>query len=321
MNNKYKRKTILLLGLLLVIAILGIYKGAVDISAKDLWLIENRPILYLRIFRIITAIVAGCGLSVAGIVLQAILKNSLAEPYILGASSGAGLGAVILMVLGVSSIYIPGGAFLGAVLSIILVYNLARQHNKINEQALILSGVIVSVALSAVIVFLISVSSKDTLHSITWWLWGSLQVYDYKLLILVSVVVFTGVLISYLFAQDLNAISIGDEEALHLGIDVEKVKKFLILVTALITAGLVSICGIIGFVGLIIPHIMRLVVGPNHKVLIPASLLSSAIFMVGCDILSRTIARPLEIPIGVITAIVGAPVFIMLLKRKHMPKA
>jgi iron complex transport system permease protein len=235
----------------------------------------------------------------------------------LGTSSGAGLGAVLAIALGVSSLYLPLMAFVGAILSVILVYNLARENNKIPEQSLILSGVIVSVALSAIIVFLISISVNQAFQGMTWWLWGSLQVYDFKLLGIVSLIVLSGVAVIYIFSQDLNAISIGEEEALHLGVDIESIKKLLILVVALVTASVVCICGIIGFVGLMIPHMMRLVVGPNHKVLIPATCLAAAIFMIICDTLSRVLVPPLEIPIGVITAILGAPAFIFLLKRRQ----
>ncbi|MDD4899485.1 MAG: iron ABC transporter permease [Candidatus Omnitrophica bacterium] len=302
--------------LLFLAAALGVLKGSVQIPLKDFLLKDSQPIVQLRILRIFLAAIAGSGLAVSGIVLQAILRNSLAEPYLLGTSSGAGLGAVIAIILGVSGIYLPLAAFLGAVLSIILVYNLARENNKIPEQSLILSGVIVSVALSAIIVFLISISGNEALHEITWWLWGSLQVFDLKLLLTVAAIVLAGIAAIFCFAQDLNAISIGEEEAMHLGVDIERVKKILILITSLITASLVCICGIIGFVGLMIPHMMRLVVGPNHKVLIPVTCLAAACFMIACDTLSRTLIPPLEIPIGVITAILGAPTFIFLLKHK-----
>ncbi len=226
------------------------------------------------------------------------------------------MGAVIAVMLGVSGLYMPPAAFIGAVISFILVYNLARQNNKVPEQSLILSGVIISVAFSAIMVFLISISANEALHGLTWWLWGNLQVFDFKLIFAVSLIVFLGVTVIYLFSQDLNAISVGEEEAIHLGIDVEQVKRILILIASLVTASLVCIAGIIGFVGLIVPHTMRLVVGPNHKKLIPATCLASAIFMVACDTLSRTLFAPLEIPIGVITAVLGAPVFMLLLKRK-----
>jgi iron complex transport system permease protein len=315
-----KNKIALLCMILLAVVLFGIIKGSVHIPFTELLSKENRPIFYLRIFRIVIAIVAGSGLAVSGIVLQAILRNSLAEPYLLGTSSGAGLGAVIAITIGISRMYLPLAAFTGALLSIILVYNLARQNNKITEQALILSGVIVSVALSAIIVFLISVSGNEALHGMTWWLWGSFQVYDPKLLGIVSAIVCSGIAVIYIFSQDLNAISVGEEEALHLGIDVEAVKKILFFLTSLVTASLVCICGIIGFVGLMIPHMMRLVVGPNHKILIPATCLAAAIFMVVCDSISRSLFPPLEIPIGVITAILGAPAFIILLKNTQKVK-
>jgi len=315
-----KKRILILLVILFLVIVLGIFKGSVETSFKDLLLKDNQPIVRLRLLRILLAIVAGSGLAVSGIVLQAILRNSLADPYLLGTSSGAGFGAVIAIILGISGVYLPLAAFLGALLSIILVYNLAKENNKIPEQSLILSGVIVSVALSAIIVFLVSISGNEALHEITWWLWGSLQVYDLKLLLIVSTVVAIGIAAIYVFAQDLNAISIGEEEAIHLGVDIELVKKILILIVSLITASLVCICGIIGFVGLMIPHMMRLVVGPNHKILIPTTCLAAAIFMIACDTLSRTIFPPLEIPIGVITAILGAPTFIFLLKRKQRIK-
>jgi len=219
--------------------------------------------------------------------------------------------------MGISWAYLPAFAFVGAIFSLILVYNLARQNGRIPEQSLILSGVVVSIALSAVIVFIISISGNEVLHGITWWLWGNLQVYDLKALIMVSGIVLIGVGVIYLFSQDLNAISIGEEEAIHLGINIVKVKRILIILASLVTASLVSICGIIGFVGLMIPHMMRLVVGPNHKVLIPATCLAAATFMVISDTLARTLFPPLEIPIGVITAAVGAPIFIILLKRSQ----
>jgi len=309
MNRRLKRRLLVLSGILAIVALCGILKGSVNIPFTQLLLKENQPIVNLRIMRILVAIVAGSGLAASGIVLQAILRNPLAEPYLLGTSSGAGLGAVIAIIIGASGLYLPLAAFIGAISSIVLVYNLARQNNKIPEQSLILSGVIISVALSAIMVFLISISSNEVLHSITWWLWGNLQVYDVGLLITAGIIVFSGIIAIYIFSQDLNAISMGEEEAIHLGIDVEATKK--------IISSVVCICGIIGFVGLMIPHMMRLVVGPNHRVLIPATCLAAAVFMVACDILARTIFPPLEIPIGVITAILGAPTFIFLLKRSQ----
>jgi len=312
---RLKRILSILLPLLSAVIILGLVKGAVNIPAADLLLKENHAIFNMRLLRILAAILAGSGLAVSGIALQAILRNSLAEPYLLGTSSGAGLTVVIAMIAGVSKIYMPLAAFIGAVASIVLVYNLAREGNRITDKSLVLAGVIISIAFSSVIVFLVSIFGNETMHEITWWLWGNLEVYDYRLMFLVSIPVISGIVAIYVFAQDLNAISIGEEDAVHLGIDAQRIKKILILITALITASLICICGIIGFVGLIVPHMMRLVVGPNHKTLIPATCLAASVFMVGCDVFSRTLFAPVEIPIGVITAIIGAPVFIILLKK------
>ena len=312
---RLKRNLLILLLLLCAATILGLLKGAVNIPAANLLLKDNQAIFNLRLLRIIAGVLVGSGLAVSGIALQAILRNPLAEPYLLGTSSGAGLAAVSAVILGVSRIYMPLAAFLGAAFSIIIVYNLARERGVIADKSLILSGVIISVAFSSLIVFLVSLFGNEAMHEMNWWLWGSLQVYDYKLLILVAFPVILGICVIYLFAQDLNAISIGEEEAVHLGIDTQNIKKILILITALITASLICICGIIGFVGLIVPHMMRLIVGPNHKILIPTTCLAASVFIILCDLLSRTLFSPIEIPIGVITAIIGAPVFIILLKK------
>ncbi|NQT46947.1 MAG: iron ABC transporter permease [Candidatus Omnitrophica bacterium] len=311
-------KKILFLFLILIASIsFGICKGSADIPLARLFLQANRQILYLRSARILLAILAGAGLSVCGTTLQAILRNPLAEPYLLGTSSGAGLGAVLAIILGISGIYLPFAAFAGALLSMVIVYNLAKDNKKVPVQSLILSGVIVAIALSGIIVFLISISADEALHGMMWWLLGSLQVYQLNLLFIVGGIVLFGVISIAVLSQDLNAISLGEEEAVHLGIDIEKIKKILFVITALMTGAIVSVSGMIGFVGLIIPHMMRSIVGPNHKVLLPAACLGGAAFLVLCDTISRTIFVPVEIPIGVITSLVGAPIFMVLLKRRQ----
>ncbi|MDP2923806.1 MAG: iron ABC transporter permease [Candidatus Omnitrophota bacterium] len=315
MSTYLRKRLLLLFFALLIVIILALINGAVSLPINKLLLKENQVILNLRFLRILTAILVGSGLGVCGIALQAILRNPLAEPYLLGTSSGASLGAVIAVISGISRIYMPLAAFIGAIASIILVYTLAKEGNRISDKSLILSGVIVSIAFSSIVVFLVSISGEKAMHEIIWWLWGSLEVYDWRLIALVSLPVLLGIAIIFIFSQDLNAISIGEEEAMHLGINTQNMKKILIVITALITASLICICGIIGFVGLIIPHMMRIIVGPNHKVLIPTSCLAASIFMVICDMFSRTLFTPVEIPIGVITAIIGAPVFIILLKK------
>lgn len=318
MPNKSYKKHFILLSVVLILSVAGgITAGAVKFSLPQLLLEENRQILDLRIARVFLAVIAGGGLAVSGVALQAILRNPLAEPYLLGTSSGAGFGAACAVTAGISGLYLPIPAFLGASLSALIVYALAKQNNKISIHSLILSGVIVSMAFSGFIVFLVSVSSNEALHGIIWWLWGSLEVYDKALLILVGVITIISSLSIYVFSQDLNAISIGEEEALHLGINIETVKKVLLFLTALITSSLVCVCGVIGFIGLVIPHMMRTITGPNIKILLPASAITGAAFLVICDLLSRTLFPPIEIPVGVITTTIGAPIFILLLKKNH----
>lgn len=321
MSKNLSKKILFLFGIFILSVFLSLLKGAVNFSLTELFFKEEgRQILYLRFCRILLATVAGAGLSVSGIVLQAILRNPLAEPYLLGTSSGAGLGAITAIIIGGETLPLPLAAFAGAILSVVLVYNLAREGNKIPVQSLILSGVIISIAFSGIISFLISISPNEALHGLAWWLWGSMQVYNFKLIFMVSAVVFPAIFLIFILSQDLNAISIGEEEAVHLGIETETLKKLLFCITSLIAASLVCVCGIIGFVGLVIPHILRLLVGPNHKTLIPASCLAGAAFMIISDLASRIVFPPLEIPIGIITAIIGTPVFIILLKRKQRIK-
>lgn len=317
MKNTAIIKAIPLFVLFLATAFFGIIKGSVNIPINELFTPANSHILQLRLLRVFLAIITGGGLAVCGITLQAILRNPLADPYLLGTSSGAGLGAVIGLISGIIKIYLPLAAFSGAILTVILVYLLARRDNRVEMQSLILSGVVVSVALSGIIVFLVSFYDDKALHSLLWWLWGSLQIYDFKLLSAVSAIVIAGIICIYTLSQDLNALSLGEEDALHLGINTEYIKTLLILITSIITASIVCVSGIIGFVGLIIPHAARFIVGPNHKVLIPSACVLSATFMIACDLISRTLAPPFEIPIGVITACVGAPLFIALLKIKE----
>lgn len=320
MNLSNRKKLLILFFILLASIALGVYYGSVKIPLGEIFSQANRNILQLRLARIMLGLLAGAGLGVSGAVLQAILRNPLAEPYLLGTSSGAGLGAALGIFLGLSVSLLPLAAFAGALLSIILVYNLAKQNGRISAQSLILSGVIVAIAISGLIVFLVSISSNQALRGILWWLLGSLEVYNFKLLLIVGSIVSLGIVPIFILSQDLNAISIGEEEAIHLGIEIETVKKILFVITALVTGALVSITGIIGFVGLIIPHMMRMVVGPNHKILIPATCLAGAAFLILSDTLARSLFPPVEISIGVITSLVGAPIFIFLLRREQRVK-
>ena len=327
MNNKkgsvsIRKKIAGLLILLAVIIIpLSVLIGAVRLSPAELFSDQNADILRLRILRTLLALIAGAGLGVAGVILQGLLRNPLAGPYVLGISSGAGLGAAGCVILGLSSGLwgvgaLPLMAFLGAILTMFLVYNLARTNGNIPIYALLLSGVIVGSVFSSILIFIVSISPMEGLHGILWWLLGNLQVFDVKLVITTGIIVVVCAAASLLFWRDLNIITLGEESAIHLGIRIETVKKILFVLSSLLTAAIVSTCGLIGFVGLIIPHIMRLAIGSDHKVLIPSSLIAGGLFLVICDLFARTLMAPIEIPIGIITALIGGPLFIFLLRRK-----
>ncbi len=315
-------KIIIALIILLVLAgIVSISIGAVKIPPFELLNPANREIIKIRTARVILAIVAGGGLTVSGVILQGLLKNPLCEPYVLGISSGATLGAVLAIVSGFGfTIFgfgiLPLFAFSGAAIALFLVYRISRVSGRIPIQNLLLTGVIVGAVLSSIAIFIVSFSQSEAIHSVMWWLLGNLQIFEFKILFLILAIVVSGVILAFIFSRELNAISLGEEEALHLGVDIERAKKVLFLITSLITGAIVSTTGMIGFVGLIVPHFMRLIVGPNHRILIPTSLLAGGIFLVICDAISRVAISPSEIPIGVITAILGGPFFISLLRKK-----
>ena len=312
-NNIYKDprgrfiKIIFFLFVILFLSsVLAMTTGSVELS---------KNIFMLRLVRILLGITAGAGLATCGAVFQAVLRNPLAEPYVLGVSSGAGLGAVIAAILFGSAVFLPIPAFLGAAITVFLVYNLSRIGGRIPALSLLLSGVVINIIFSSLILFFISTAKNPVLHDATWWLLGNLQIFDINLLIAVAGMTALGICISLFYSRELDALCIGEEEAIHLGIDIERVKKMLFVAASLVTAGLISACGLIGFVGLIIPHLARLVVGPNHRSLIPTSALLGAVFIVLSDILARTIMRPIEIPLGVITSILGGPFFLFLLRK------
>ncbi len=315
-----KTLTVLII-LLILTAIMSICVGAVKIPALDIFNPSNREIITIRYARVILAIIAGGGLSVGGVILQGLLRNPLCEPYVLGISSGATLGAVLAIVSGIgyamfSFSILPIFAFLGATIALFLVYRISQVSGRIPIQNLLLTGVIVGAVLSSIAIFIVSFSQKEAVHNVMWWLLGNLQIFEFKLLFSVALVVTIGTILSFIFFRELNAISLGEEEALHLGIDIERVKRALFLIASLITGAIVSVTGMIGFIGLIVPHFMRLIVGPNHKMLIPSSFLAGGIFLVICDAISRIILSPSEVPIGVITAVLGGPFFISLLRKK-----
>lgn len=306
----------------LTIALIGacavsLFAGAVRIPLGEM---ANSDIVRLRIARIILGIVAGAGLSVSGVIFQALLRNPLAEPYILGVSSGAGLGAALAVILGITAIstwMLPAMAFVGAVATIFLVYAIARSSSGVVPvYTLLLSGTVVSAAMGSILMYIISVSSSEQLHSVIWWLLGNLQILDLHLLKVVSFIVAVCIILTIFLAHTLNVITLGHEPAAHLGLNVELTKKMFFLIASLMAGATVASCGLIGFVGLIVPHTVRLIVGPDHRKLVPAAALSGAAFLVIADSFARSVIAPTEIPIGVITAFLGGPFFLILLRRK-----
>ena len=293
--------------------------GDAYVPLGELFAEANAPLIKLRAARALLGIIVGAGLSVAGLILQAVLRNPLADPYVLGVSSGAGLGAASAMLAGLAALgawVIPGAAFLGAVAAILLVYSLARVGKAVPVYTLLLAGVIVNSVASSLLIFLAhtTIAKGRGLYSVMWWLLGSLQVFDAWLVAVAGAGVLAGVVVTVFFARDLNVLSVGEEPAAHLGLRVERTKKLLFVIASLITGAAVATSGLIGFVGLIIPHAVRLVVGPDNRVLVPLSALAGAAFLIVADIIARTILASGELPIGVITAFLGGPFFLMLLR-------
>jgi iron complex transport system permease protein len=314
-----KTSVIFLLLLLLLLAVCGasLFAGTTPVSLDDFL---ASGVFKLRLARIILAVIAGAGLSVAGVVFQAVLRNPLADPYVLGVSSGAGLGAAAAILAGLATAgawMLPSSAFVGALVTVLLVYVLARVRGAVPVHTLLLAGVVVGAGLSSVLTFLVSVSSYEQLHGVMWWLMGNLQIFDWTLLWSVGGVVVCGVVITVLFSRSLNVMTLGEEAAAHLGLRVEATKKLFFVVGSLITGAVVGACGLIGFVGLIVPHSVRLMIGADHRRLVTGSALVGAIFLVVADALARTVMAPREVPIGVLTAFVGCPFFIVLLRRRR----
>ncbi|MEA3487343.1 MAG: iron chelate uptake ABC transporter family permease subunit [Thermodesulfobacteriota bacterium] len=279
---------------------------------------EKTIIFSIRLPRVIFAGLVGASLSCAGVIFQALLRNPLADPFILGISGGSAVGAIIGIILGLGSVPfgIPGLAFLGAVFTVVLVFLIGKSDKELNSTTLLLAGVIVNAFFSAVIMFLISISSNADLHNIAFWLMGNLSMVSWATIAFEGILLLFGFVIIYSYARPLNLIVIGEEVAMQLGVNVERTKIVLFLAGSLITGLAVAFSGIIGFVGLIIPHIMRMLLGPDHRILLPASLLFGASFLIATDTIARTLIPHSELPVGVITALLGAPYFIYLLRRR-----
>lgn len=280
---------------------------------------QETIILQVRLPRIILAALTGMALAAVGTAFQGLLKNPMADPYIIGVSSGSALGASIAIVSGVSIslgyFMVPIAAFIGALISIFTVYNIARVGNKIPVYNLLLSGVALSAFLSALTSLLMILNSNETTQ-ILYWMLGSFAGKTWEHVRIAFPFISFGIFSLYFFARELNLLLFGESTAQNLGVNVERTKKILLILGSFTVASAVAVSGTIGFVGLIIPHSMRLIVGSDHRILIPVSSLAGGIFMVFTDTIARTILSPGEIPVGIITALFGGPFFIYLLKNK-----
>ncbi|KEF40589.1 ABC-type Fe3+-siderophore transport system, permease component [Schinkia azotoformans MEV2011] len=318
--------------LFLVITIfLGISVGSISISFSTIlhimtngWISspiadEISPMVYnivvsIRMPRVLLAMLVGFSLAIAGASFQGLLKNPLADPYTLGVSSGASVGAVIVLFLGltlpvIGSFTLPIMSIMFALLTLFLVLTFSRiVDRKISVETIILTGIIFSSFLGAVISLMIALSGEE-LRQIVVWLMGSVSMRGWTYVYMILPFTFIGALILILNSKELNALSFGEETAYQLGVDVAKRKLFILIGASLLTGSAVAISGTIGFVGLVIPHITRMLWGPNHFRLLPLAMLNGGSFLILADLVSRTIIAPQELPIGVITSIIGAPVF------------
>ena len=312
---------------LLLVTAISLVLGTADVSlsqAMDLLsgrLDADDPvrliILRIRLPRILLAGIVGFSLSLSGVVFQALLRNPLADPFILGVSSGSAFGAVMGISVGLSfTLGVPLMSFAGALLAIYLLLTLSTREMGMESSTILLTGVIINAFFTAIIMFFVSTSSDSRLHTMLFWLYGDLSQSRYEPLMIIMPFVLATSLLLYGFARHLNLMTAGEETALQLGVDVERTKKICLLVVSLVIGLVVSFSGLIGFVGLIVPHLGRMAFGSDHRLLLPVSAIGGAMFLIAADTLARTLVSPSELPVGVITAFMGAPFFIVLLRKR-----
>lgn len=280
-------------------------------------------VLDLRLPRALLAALVGGALALAGAVFQALLRNPLAEPYILGVSGGAAIGTVSALVLGVgatTSWGLPAAGFAGALGAIVLVFRIAAGTGRgLDTRVLLLAGVVVGAFFNAIILLLLTFADVETFRSAIFWFMGSLAGANWSGVAMLSLYVFPCAAILIGLARALNLMAMGEETAYHLGARVERVKVACYLLASLLVAAAVSVSGVIGFIGLIVPHALRLLWGSDHRFLLPGCLFAGAVFLLVADAIARSVASPAELPVGVVTALVGVPAFVVLLRRRAVP--
>jgi iron complex transport system permease protein len=345
MHERHRLRSRLVLGglaLLLVVAMgAGLAVGAVGVSPGQVlailgneiglslpWEFERRQALVLtsiRLPRVLLALGVGGGLAVSGALMQGLFRNPLADPSLIGVSSGAALAAVVTIVLGstvfgawseaLGAFLLPAAAFAGGVVATFVVYRLATREGQTSVTTMLLAGIAINALAGAGTGLMIFIADDDQLRDLTFWTLGSVGGATWTRLAVVGPCLIGGMLAAPLLARSLNALLLGESEARHLGIRTERVKQLVITLAALVVGAAVAVSGVIGFIGLVVPHLLRLAVGPDHRVLVPGSALLGGALLLGADLLARTIVAPAELPIGIVTALVGAPFFLWLLLR------
>lgn len=284
--------------------------------------IARTILLQVRLPRILLGFLVGCSLASVGVALQALLRNPLADPYVLGVSSGAALGAAVGILFGVGTTFLaetalPACGFAGGLVALVVIYRMAATYGQLPIHSLLLTGVILNAIFSALIMFITSILDPNRSYGMMAWLMGTLTAPTYSSLVGLMIYLSIGLFLLFSQMRVLNILALGEESARTLGIDTEQAKRSLFVLTALVTGAVVSVSGMIGFIGMIVPHAVRLVIGADHRLLLPASALVGGTFLMGADTVARTLIAPTEIPVGIITALAGGPFFVyVLLWRK-----
>jgi len=334
--NRYQKKKKRISSLVMLTAFLGLIltffltmmMGNYDLSVAEIFRIlfgmvddstKNYIVIDVRIPRLLCCIVVGAALSTSGLVMQSLFKNPMASPSVLGLSSGAAFGAALAMAFGVGgflgSVMIPGMAFIFCFITMFTVYMLARTKYGVAKTTLLLSGIAIGAFFSGLVSLLQYVVNTDVLTNIVYWTMGSFANCGWQSFQLVIIPVFVGLLIVALSVKELNLISAGEEQAADMGVNVKNVRITMMIATSLMVGGSVAISGVIGFVGLIVPHIFRMIVGPNHALLIPLCILGGGIFMIVMDTIAKS-AFAMSLPVGILTALIGAPFFIYVMRTR-----
>jgi iron complex transport system permease protein len=287
-------------------------------SASEAFGATSAILMQVRLPRVVLGFWVGCCLASVGVALQALLRNPLADPYVLGVSSGAALGAALAMLFGIGTTFLavsalPACGFAGGLVALVLVYRMAASYERLPIHSLLLAGVIVNAIFSALIMFITSIMEPNRSFGMMAWLMGTLSAPAYPTLMILLCYLCVGLSVLFKQARVLNLLALGEESARTLGVDTERAKRVIFIVAALVTGAVVSISGMIGFIGMVVPHAVRLVIGADHRLLLPASALVGGMFLMGADTLARTLLAPAEIPVGIITALSGGPFFVYLL--------